>query len=44
MECRFTADGFNRFFSMKQYTIVRMFEIYCVKRFDLVSTMSNFKK
>ena len=32
------------FFSMKQYTIVWMFEIYCVKCFDVVSTMSNFKK
>ena len=29
---------------MKEYTIVWMFEIYYVKRFDVVSTISNFKK
>ena len=44
MKYRSTANEFNRFFSMKQYTIVWMFETYCVKRFDVVSTMSNFKK
>ena len=43
MKYRFTVNGFNRFFSMKQCTIVWMFEIYNAKRFD-VSTMSNFKK
>ena len=44
MKYRFTVNGFNRFFSTKQYTIVWMFEIYCVERFDAVSAMSNFKK
>ena len=44
MKYRFTVNGFHRFFNMKQYTIVWMFEIYCMKRFDGVSTMSNFKK
>ena len=44
MKYRFTVNGFNRFFSMKQYTVVWMFEIYRVERFDVVSTMSIFKK
>ena len=44
MKYRSTVNGLNRFFSMKQYTIVWMFEIYYAKRFDVVSTMSNFKK
>ena len=44
MKYRFTVNGFNKFFSMKQYTIVWMFEIYCVKRFNVVSTISNFNK
>ena len=44
MKYRFIVNGFNRFFSMKRYTIVWMFEIYRVRRFDVVSTMSNFKK
>ena len=44
MKYRFTVNGFNRFSSTKEYTIVWMFEIYRVKRFHVVSTMSNFKK
>ena len=43
MKYRFTVNGFNRFFSMKQYTIVWMFEIYRVKRFDVASTMSTLR-